>query len=425
MTRQQKTPEVPVVRLDPNGTDHQGEAAELRRLGPVVKVILPGEVPAWEVTLHEPLAALIKDPLVSRNSDNWNMIKRGEISDDWPLIGMIQVTNMATADGADHHRLRRLVTKTFTVRRVQAMRPRIVEIIGKLLDDLPGHAEDGVVDLRQHFAYPVPMQVICELIGAPEEWRPKLRDLVDSMFRTDTTPEEVLATQRERIELLRQIVELRTETPGDDLTSALIEARRGDPGALTPDELVDTLWLMLSAGHETSISLILNGVRALLTHPRQRALAMAGDEGTWAAVVEETLRWDASIGNVPARYPLEDIEIGGVTIPAGDAIIAGFSAAGRDPQQHGPDADSFDITRTQRKHLAFGDGGPHMCPGAPLARHEGTLALQALFTRYPGLALAVPADTLLPVPSMLTNSVQALPVRLFPDSTAGSFPGTA
>jgi cytochrome P450 len=165
--------------------------------------------------------------------------------------------------------------------------------------------------------------------------------------------------------------------------------------------------------------LIVNAVRALLTHPDQLALARAGDENTWAAVVEETLRWDASIGNVPARYPLEDIEIAGVTIPAGEAILAGFSAAGRDPEQHGPDAHVFDITRTQHKHLAFGDGGPHMCPGASLARHEATLALQALFTRYPALTLAVPAESLAPVPSMFSNSVRALPVRIASDAPAG------
>ena len=405
-------PQIPVIRLDPAGADHHGEAAELRKLGPVVQVILPGEVQAWAVTRHEPLAALVKDPRVSKNWRNWTAIKTGQVSGDWPLIGMVTVTNMVTEDGQEHHRLRRLVTKTLTQRRVQAMRPRITEIVNSLLDQLPAHpAADGSVDLRQHFAYPVPMQVICELMAVPEEWRPRLRELVDSIFRTDTTPEEVVVTQRDRTQMLNDLVTLCTEHPGDDLTSALIAARRDDPDALSDEELVDTLWLMLTAGHETTLSLITNATRALLTHPDQRALAVAGDDKTWAAVVEETLRWDAPIGNFMARYPLEDIEIAGVTIPAGEAILAPYSGAGRDPAQHGEDADRFDITREQRKNLAFSDG-PHLCLGAPLARLEGIVALPALFARYPDLSLAVPPGELVPVPSLFSNSVRALPVHL-------------
>ena len=325
---------------------------------------------------------------------------------------MVKVTNMVTADGAEHHRLRRLVTRTLTQRRVQALRPRITAIASALLGDMPGHAgPDGVVDVRQHYAYPVPMQVICELTGVPEPWRPRLRELVDSIFRTDTTADEVTATQRERVQMLRDLVALRTRQPEEDLTTALLAARADDPAALTDEELVDTLWLMLTAGHETTLSLIVNATRALLTHPDQRSIAAAGDDQTWAAVVEETLRWDAPIGNFMARYPLEDVVIAGVTIPAGDAILAPYSGVGRDPAQHGPDADEFDITSYHERHLAFGDG-PHLCLGASLARVEATIALRALFERFPGLALAAPPAALIPVPSLFSNSVRALPVRL-------------
>jgi 2-hydroxy-5-methyl-1-naphthoate 7-hydroxylase len=402
--------EIPVVTLDPYGSDHHGEAARLRGLGPVVRVELPGGILAWAVSHHEHLSALVNDPRVSKNWRHWSAIQRGDIPDDWPLIGMLKVDNMVTADGAEHHRLRRLVTKTLTQRRVQEMRPRIAEIVDALLDALPSHAApDGTVDLRQHFAYPVPMQVICELTGVPEPWRPRLRELVDSIFRTDTTSEEVIQTQRERVEMLQRLVDLRREEPGDDLTSALIAARREDPGALTPEELIDTLWLLLTAGHETTLSLIVNGTRALLTHPDQRELAVTGDR--WEDVVEETLRVDAPIGNFMARYPLEDIEIAGVTIPAGEAILACYSAAGRDTAQYGLDADRFDLTSTTAKHLAFG-GGPHFCLGASLARLEGAVALRALFTRYPNLALAISPDSLPPVPSLFSNSAAALPVHL-------------
>jgi cytochrome P450 len=177
------------------------------------------------------------------------------------------------------------------------------------------------------------------------------------------------------------------------------------------------LWLLLTAGHETTLSLIVNAVRALLTHPEQRDMAQRGDDRTWANVIEEALRWDAPIGNFMARYPTEDLEVGGVTIPRGDAILAPYSAVGRDPDQHGSEAHVFDLTRwstaraPQSTHLAFG-GGPHVCLGAHLARREGIVAVRALFTRYPELELGVPAGALPPVPSLFSNSARALPVRL-------------
>ncbi|MFI6597526.1 cytochrome P450 [Nonomuraea sp. NPDC050536] len=401
---------IPVVTLDPTGSDHHGEAAELRELGPVVRVVLPGDVHAWAVTHHGLLAELVADRRVSKDWRNWNAIKRGDIPDDWPLIGMVKVTNMVTADGREHHRLRKFVTQTLTPRRVQALRPRIEEIVAGLLDELPGHAgADGGVDLRRHFAYPVPMRVICELVGVPEDERDELRHLVDSIFRSTTSAEEVLATQRDIYLLLGRLVALRHADPGDDLTSALIAAQEDDPERLTDEELAGTLWLMLAAGHETTLSLIVNAVRALLTHPDQLALAVA--EQSWDAVVEETLRWDAPIGNFLARYPLEDVTIAGVTIPAGEAILAPYSAAGRDGAQHGEMADRFDITRSQKRHLAFG-GGPHLCLGAPLARQEATIALSALFAKYPDLSLAVPVSGLAPVPSLFSNSASSLPVLL-------------
>lgn len=402
--------EIPIVTLDPFGTDHHGEAARLRELGPIVRVLLPGGIPAWAVSHHKELAALVADPRVSKDWRNWSAIQRGEIPEGWPLDGMVRVTNMVTADGAEHHRLRRLVTKTLTQRRVLSLRPRIIEIVDGLLDELPSRAgADGAVDLRPHFAYPVPMQVICELTGVPEPWRPRLRELVDSIFRTNTTAEEVLETQHDRVQMLRNLVELHTREPGEDLTSALIAARREDPDALTEEELVDTLWLLLTAGHETTLSLILNGTRALLTHPAQRDLAVTGER--WDDVVEETMRWDAPIGNFMARYPLEDIEVAGVTVPKGDAILACYSAAGRDACQYGDTADSFELANATSKHLSFG-GGTHFCLGASLARFEGTIALSRLFTRYPDLSLAVPPDEIPPVPSLFSNSAAALPVRL-------------
>jgi cytochrome P450 len=403
---------VPVFELDPYGTDHHGEAERLRALGPVVRIKLPGNVMAWSVTDHALLNDLVSDPRFSKDWHHWNAIIRDEIPDGWPLIGMVKVTNMVTADGQEHRRLRKLVTATLTPRRVQDLRPRIEKIVNDLLDDLPAHADaEGRVDLRLHFANSVPMQVICELFGVPDDEQPRLKVLMDNIFRSDLPPEVVTASQIETYQLLAQVVQTRRNDPGEDLTSALIAAREEDPDALSEEELTGTLLVMLAAGQETTLSLITNAVRALLTHPDQRVLAEQGDAQVWSDVVEETLRWDAPIGNFPFRYPLEDVVIAGVRIPKGEAIMAPYSAVGRDTEQHGEDAARFDITRTQRKHLAFGSG-PHFCLGAPLARMEAAIALPAVFARYPELAMAVDPAELIPVPSLFSNSSSTLPVRL-------------
>ena len=384
----------------------------MREAGPVIRVVLPGGVHAWAVTRHDDLAALVRDPRISKNYRNWTAVQTGEVTDDWPLTGMLKVDNMLTADGAEHRRLRGPLSRTFTTRRVAGLRPRITEIVTGLIDALPGHVDaDGVVDLRKRFAYPVPMQVICEMTGAPEAWWPKIRELVDSVVRTDLTPEQAVQTQVDRVDLIRRLITLRREEPGDDLTSALVEVRDGDPGSLSDHELADTIWAMLTAGHETTLSLIVNTVRALLTHPDQLATLLGGGEDGWATAVEEVLRWDAPIGNFMARYPIEDITIAGVTIPKGDAILAAYSGVGRDEAQHGPTAHCFDTTREQSRHLAFSDG-PHFCPGAPLSRQEAIIAVQELFRRHPGLSLATPPENLPPVPSFFSNSAATLPVRL-------------
>ncbi|HEY3690511.1 MAG TPA: cytochrome P450 [Pseudonocardiaceae bacterium] len=407
-------PTVPVIRLDPDGHDHHGEAAVLRAAGPVVQVILPGEIRAWAVTTHALVADLVTHTDVSKDSRRWTAMRNGDIPDDWPLRGMFDVNNMVTRDGEDHRRLRKPIADRFTPRRAKELTPRIERIVATLLDTLPALAgEDGVLDLRRHYALPVPMQVICEIVGVPDGSRPYLRQLVDSIFRTDTTPDEAQRTERERVVLLDDLITERSTEPCHDLTSDLLALHAADPALLSREELRDTLWLLLTAGHETTLGLICNAIRALLTHPDQLHVALTGDQDTiWARVVEETLRQNSSIGNFPAYYPLTDLTLGEVTIPVGEAILAPYSAVGRDPAHHGPHADEFDITRTKpAAHLAFG-GGPHRCLGAHLARAETTAALRGLFTRYPDLTLAAPADQLVPVASLFSNTVAALPVRL-------------
>ncbi len=221
--------QIPIVDLDPYGKDHHGEGEKLRALGPVLKVRLPGDVIAWTVTDHALLNDLVADPRFSKDWHNWNAVIRDEIPDGWPLIGMVKVTNMVTADGLEHRRLRKLVTATFTPRRVQELRPRIQQIVDDLLDALPGQAAaDGSVDLRLHFANAVPMLVICELFGVPDHEQPRLKVLMDNIFRSDLPPEEVTASQIETYQLLARVVQTRRDAPGEDLTSALIAAREQD-----------------------------------------------------------------------------------------------------------------------------------------------------------------------------------------------------
>nr|WP_269327705.1 cytochrome P450 [Kineosporia mesophila] len=325
---------------------------------------------------------------------------------------MVKVTNMLTADGSEHRRLRKLVTGTLTPRRVEALRPRVEEIVTRLLDELPGHVdEDGVVDFRKYYSDVVPVLVISELMGLPEESRPALKAFMDNVFRSDLTPGQVLANQMGLYQLLAGQVQYRRDNPGADLTSALIATQAEDPQAVSDEELVGTLLIMLGAGQETTVALITNAVRALCTHPDQRKIAVSGGPREWAGVVEETLRWDAPIGNFPFRYPLEDVEIAGVTIPKGEAVMAPYSAVGRDEKQHGADAGEFDITREQRRNLAFG-GGAHVCVGAALGRMEGNIAIPAVFERFPGIELAVDENDLIPIPSLFSNSSSTLPVRL-------------
>ncbi|MFC0861583.1 cytochrome P450 [Sphaerimonospora cavernae] len=403
----------PLIHIDPSGADRHGEAVRMRELGPVIRAVLPGGVQMWVVTEYALLADLANDPRVGRDWRQWDALRRGEVPEDWPLLSMIRLNNAMARDGAEHRRLRKPLTRTFTRARIERLRPRAEEIVNTMLDDLSNHVgPNGVVDVRKHYAYPFPMQVICELIGVPKAWWPRFRELIDTVIRADTTAEEYLTTQQERHELWQRLFAMRRAEPADDLTSAMIAVNDED-GALTDDELEDTLWMLIGAGHETSISLIVNATRALLTHPDQLALVRDGDAETWSKAIEETLRWDAPVGNFPARFPTEHITVGGVTIPKGDAILAPWSGVNRDPAKYGPDADRFDITRTNQKHLAFG-GGPHMCIGTALARLEAAVALPALFSRFPDLRLAVDSAELTAVPSIFSNSVTSLPVYLGP-----------
>ncbi|HEX3591784.1 MAG TPA: cytochrome P450 [Pseudonocardiaceae bacterium] len=370
----------PIV-LDPAGGDVHAEAAALRARGSATLIQLPGDVPAWSVTGHVLLSSLLIDPRVSTDAfQHWPPMMEGRLPPEWPLHVWVSVRNMFTAQGPDHRRLRSLVSSAFTARRVEQLRPFVVRRTAALLDGLETQPHDQPVDLRGHFAYPLPLDVICHLFGVPEPMRPDLRRVVSAVFDTSTAPTAQSAA--ELAGLLAGLVASKRAEPADDLTSALIAARDANDGRLDDPELIGTLLLMLGGGHETTANLIDHAVVGLLDDPVQRDLAVSG-QVSWQDVVEEALRWQAPVANLPLRYAIEDIETGeGCVIRQGEAILASYAGACRDPQRYGDTADMFDVTRPARQHLAFGHGA-HFCLGASLARLEASIALAALFERSP------------------------------------------
>ncbi|MFE9578581.1 cytochrome P450 [Nocardia sp. NPDC006044] len=401
----------PIV-LDTAGADIQGESARIRGRGPITRVVLPGNVPAWSVTDAAVLRRLLTDSRVSKDARrHWTAFTTGQIPADWPLRSWVGVDNMFTAYGPEHRRLRKLVAPAFTHRRTMAMRPRIEAITADLLDQLSTTHSGAVVDLRRQFAYPVPIRVICELIGVPEHLAAPLHFCVDRFFDTSDTRKDPPANYLEMYGLVSELVGYRRAEPGDDITSLLTAAYDEDGARLTEKELVDTLMLIISAGHETTVNLLDQAIFALLTRPRQRADVLAG-RSSWADVVEEALRYQAPLAHLPLRFAAEDLDIDGFRIPQGDAILASYAAAGRDPRVHGSTADEFDVHRdTKGHHLAFGHG-VHHCLGAPLARLEAQIALPALFARFPELSSAGDPTELRPVRSFISNGHSRLPVYL-------------
>ncbi|MGW2205746.1 cytochrome P450 family protein [Streptomyces sp. NPDC001774] len=403
-------PNTPIV-LDPTGADRHAEHRLLRAHGAATLVDVLG-VQAWSVSDPALLRKLLTGPDVSKDGRrHWPAFD--EVVRDWPLALWVAVTNMFTAYGADHARLRRLVAPAFSARRVAALQPVVETLVTGLLDDLAAEPHGEVVDLRERLAHPLPIALIGHMTGVPEARRAGFRALVDGVFDTTLTAEEATANAVRLYGLLDDLIAARRAEPGDDMTSLLIATHDEEGSTLSETELRDTLLLVISAGYETTVNVIDQAVTSLLTHPDQLAHVRAGRSG-WNDVVEETLRLEPAVAHLPLRYAVTDIALpDGRTIARGDAVLASYAAANRHPDWHGPTADAFDVTRPTKDHLTFGHG-IHYCLGAPLARLEVATTLEHLFTRFPHLALAVEPADLRPLPSLISNGHQSLPVRLHP-----------
>jgi cytochrome P450 len=372
-----------------------------RERSPLARLMAPGFGPMWAVTRYQGARAMLADPRFQLNAASY-------MRPDVPEDCLPYMRTMQEMDGPEHTRLRRLAAPAFSARRAARLRPRIEPIVERLLDDLPRHADGGAVDLLAHFARPLPIDVICELVGIPAPDRPRWREYgaavaAGSGQRFAEAIPGIMAAAK-------AAVTARRAEPGDDLIADLVSIQAEDRDRLSDAEMVTLVWHLVLAG-QVPINLIANAVEALLTHPDQLA-ALREHPGRMPGAVDELLRWCGPQLLAIPRYAREDVQIGGIPIAKGEPVTAAIVSANRDPRAF-DDPDHLDISRPPGAsgHLGFGHG-PHFCLGAPLARAETEVALAALLRRFPDLALAVAPQDVPRSPDPGTWRLTSLPVTL-------------
>ncbi|MEU2798398.1 cytochrome P450 [Streptomyces sp. NPDC007117] len=372
--------------------------AALRARGPVHRVRIPEGAEAWLVLGYEAGRALLAD---QRLSKHWSRAS--------PTLGVSKVSagsSMLGSDAPDHTRLRKLVAREFTPRRMEQLAPRIQEMTDDLLDAMLA-APDRTADLVEALSFPLPMAVICELLGVPFQDREDFRTWSGQAVSSIDPSVRASSTQA-MTSYIAGLLAGKREKPADDLLSALIHTADEDGDRLSGEELIGMAWLLLVAGHETTVNLITNGVHSLLANPGQLA-ALRADFSLIDNAVEEILRFEGPVETPTYRFTTEPIEVGGTVIPGGgELVLVAMSDANRDPGRY-PGGDRFDITRDARGHIAFGHG-IHYCLGAPLARIEARTAIRSLLERCPDLRPAADPATLTWRAGMLMRGPLSLPV---------------
>lgn len=376
----------------------------LRREGPIVRVTTPAGDPAWLVTRFEEARAVFADPRFGRSHPKPE--EASAVSDAAVLNG--PQGNYET-EGATHSRMRRLLVPSFSANRMRRLGERIQELTDRCLDELEAAhdaAAGAPVNLHEYLSFPLPVLVICELLGVPYADRAKFRDLSDRIGVLDSGGDAEVA-MAEFTAYMSGLADAKRANPGQDVVSDLVAAQADDP-TFTDDDLGRLAAGLLFAGHETTSNRIDLGVLFLLTEPARRDALAADPEGRVHGTVEEILRMSAPGGLGLLRYAHEDVELGGVTIHRGDAVMISTASANRDASVFA-DPDQFDAERKPNSHIAFGYGG-FFCIGASLARTELRVVFSTLFRRFPGLRLAVPVDDLDVRSNRLTGGVASVPV---------------
>lgn len=396
-------PQSPPVRLDQEFYQDPGSVYARLPGGPARPVTMPDGRPGWLVTSYGDARALLADPRLSKDAKGVAGVLPAGLEGAFasPLMA-----NMLFSDPPDHTRLRRLVNKAFTVRQVERLRPRIEQTADRLLGGLPGGAP---VDLVERYALPLPMIVICDLLGVPAADRDTFRDWT-LRFVTDLLPgeEDKAVTGLRMAQYLGGLVEEKRASPGDDLLSELVQVSDEDD-RLAPGEILSMAFLLLTAGFETTVNLIANGLLTLLRHPDQLALVRSRPS-LLPGAIEEFLRYEGPVHVATERFTTEPVLVGDTEIPAGQLVHISLLAADRDGERFA-DPGRFDVTRQPGGHLAFGHG-VHHCVGAPLARMEGAIAIGRLLSRFPGLTPDGDLGRLRWHDSTLMRGLRSLPVRL-------------
>jgi cytochrome P450 len=397
----------PEVRDDP-----APRFAEMRRACPVHQVRLADGHEAWLVIGHDAARQALKDPRISK--DMVAALDHDPDVVDEGLPGPAFSRHMLNVDPPDHTRLRRLVARAFAPSRIAALEPSIEQITHELLDELEAHGPDATVDFVEGFAHPLPFRVICELLGVPIEDRDPLHDAFRTLFQpwSGSPPPEAVAASDHIVDALERLVAGHRRVPHDDLVGVLVSAS-DDGEQLTEQELLSSLFQLIVAGHDTTTSLIGNGVVDLLDHPDQLA-RLLDDLSLMPGAVEELIRFSAPVPHATFRVTTDAVELDGVEIPPRRQVLVCLGGADRDPDAFDR-PDDLDVGRPRTPHLAFGHG-IHFCLGAPLARLEGRVAFTALLSRFPELRLAVARHELRWThgDGLVLRGLDELPVRLGP-----------